>query len=241
MQMERVLKAAQVEKAAAPEADELALINRQALRELAAEDVFTFRLAACDNQEDREYERFSDEALEQMAALFVGRPVLMDHKWSAAAQTARVYDAAVETQGEYKRLALRCYMLRTAGSAETIAALEGGVLRECSVGLSVSSAVCSVCGANQMEKLCRHSPGLEYNGVKCIFTLGDVRDVYEVSLCAVPAQPRAGAVKAKRYGGAEPSGDGAPPRAGALRLRLRMAEARARTNASGPVETGGRE
>lgn len=60
--MSKIFKAAHVEKQAVDEA-ELKLINKQALRDLKAEEVFTFRLAACDNQVDRDHERFSDDAL----------------------------------------------------------------------------------------------------------------------------------------------------------------------------------
>ena len=44
--------------------------------------------------------------------------------------------------------------------------------------------------------------------------LDGVADVYEVSLVAVPAQPAAGIVKSKRYGGAEGS-EGSDPTGGA--------------------------
>ena len=52
--MEQILKAARLEKAELNDED-LALINRQTLRPLTAEEVFTFRLAACDNQVDRDF------------------------------------------------------------------------------------------------------------------------------------------------------------------------------------------
>ena len=93
--MEQIRKQARMLKAALDES-ELALINAQALRTLDAEDVFVFRLAACNNQVDRDIERFTEGTLEGLAGLFVGRPVLMDHKWSAGSQTARVYAAGVE-------------------------------------------------------------------------------------------------------------------------------------------------
>lgn len=93
--MNEILKAAHVEKQAVSE-EELALINAQTLRAVTADEVFTFRLAACDDQVDRDYERFTLAALEGLAPLFVGRPVLMDHKWSAGTQTARIYAAGVE-------------------------------------------------------------------------------------------------------------------------------------------------
>lgn len=200
--MNGILKAAHVEKQAVNEA-ELSLINKQALRELKAEEVFTFRLAACDNQVDRDHERFTDKALEGLAPLFVGRSVLMDHSWSVSSQTARVYAAGVEAHGEVKRLVLRCYMPRTEATAATIGAIETGILRECSVGCSMGSAVCSICGADQTKAYCEHRAGHAYDGQTCVMALDDPRDAYEVSFVAVPAQPEAGVVKSKRYGGPE--------------------------------------
>lgn len=207
--MEAICKAAVVQKATEPEEGELALINAQTLRPMGAEEVFVFRLAACDDQVDRDFERFTDEALEQMAKLYVGRPVLRDHAWLDGSQTARVYAAGVEDAGERKRLVLRCYMPRTAGTAETVAAIESGVLRECSVGVRVGRSTCSICGAVQQEAMCRHYPGREYDGTLCHFELDDIQDAYEVSLVAVPAQSEAGVIKSKRYGGQEPPPDNA--------------------------------
>ena len=65
--MDQITKAARLMKAA-PDEGEMALVNAQALRELGAEEVFTFRLAACNNQVDRDLEKFSDGALEGLAA-----------------------------------------------------------------------------------------------------------------------------------------------------------------------------
>ena len=202
--MEQILKAARLEKAELNE-EELALINQQTLRPLGADEVFTFRLAACDNQVDRDFERFTEATLEELAQKYVGRPVLRDHNWSAAAQTARVYAGSVEPgEGDgVRRLVLRCYMPRSEQTAPTIAAIESGILRECSVGLSVKRALCSICGANQRETLCKHIQGRGYDGQVCHMDLDGVADAYEVSMVAVPAQRSAGVIKSKRYGGQE--------------------------------------
>ena len=218
--MEQILKAARLEKAELNE-EELALINQQTLRSLGAEEVFTFRLAACDNQVDRDFERFTDRALEELAPLFVGRPVLMDHQWSAGNQTARVYAAGVEGE-QVRRLVLRCYMPRMEQTAPTITAIESGILRECSVGCAVERAVCSVCGADQVQTCCVHRPGVAYDGKTCVMELDGVRDAYEVSLVAVPAQPGAGIIKSKRYGGQEPQ---EPPDSAGEEETLRLAKA----------------
>lgn len=198
--MDMIYKAARIEKSAAGKED-MALINRQTLREMNEEEVFTFSLVACDDCVDRDGERFTAETLRELAALYVGKPVLRDHQWSAAAQTARVYDARVEESDTVSRLVLRCYMVRNSETESVIGAIEGGILRECSVGCAVKHVFCSICGADQRETLCKHLVGHEYDGKVCTMELSGAADAYEVSLVAVPAQPGAGIVKSKRYGG----------------------------------------
>lgn len=53
--MENITKGAVVLKSA-PTAVDMGLINAQSIRELKAEEVFLFRIAACDNQVDRDFE-----------------------------------------------------------------------------------------------------------------------------------------------------------------------------------------
>ena len=115
-----------------------------------------------------------------------------------------------ETEGG-KQLVLRCYMPRLRGNEDTIAAIEGGLLRECSVGVSVRRAVCSICGTDWTQHWCEHNKGQMYDEGMCIIILDEAVDAYEVSLLPVPAQPEAGVVK--RYGG--PEGPGSDPTGGA--------------------------
>lgn len=196
--MENITKGAVVLKSA-PTAVDMGLINAQSIRELKAEEVFLFRIAACDNQVDRDFECFSDAALEALSKLFVGRTVLSDHRWSSSGQMARVYAAAVEKEGGVSRLILSCYMLRNDAAAPTIDAIEAGILREVSVGVAVKTATCSICGTDKAHGYCEHRPGKAYDGTLCTVELGDPADAYEVSFVAVPAQREAGVVKS--YGG----------------------------------------
>lgn len=196
--MENITKGAVVVKSA-PATKDMELINSHALRELKAEEVFTFRIAACDDQVDRDHERFSADCLEGLAKLYVGRTVISDHQWSSSNQVARVYAAEVEKQNGVSRLILSCYMLRSEANQPTISAIEAGILREVSVGVAVKSAVCSICGADKSRAYCEHRPGKAYDGTLCTVELRDPADAYEVSFVAVPAQREAGVVKS--YGG----------------------------------------
>lgn len=192
-------KSALVEKRVAVDGGELGLINKQSLRPLSEEEVYAFRFVAANTEVDRDYEHFSKKSLEKLAKLFVGRPVLRDHQWSADAQTARIYAGAVEPVGEEARLILRAYMLRSAQTEGTVAAIEAGILREVSVGCAVNRAVCSICGSDKSKVFCTHQRGVEYNGKLCTVELDDPTDAYECSLVAVPSQMGVGVVK--RYGG----------------------------------------
>ena len=193
--MENITKGAVVVKSV-PVAGEMALINAQALRELKAEEVFTFRVAAADTQVDRDFEYFSKECLEKLAELYVGKTFISDHRWSSGNQVARVYAGTVETaENGVSRLILSCYMLRSEATQPIIDAIEAGINREVSVGVAVRSAVCSICGADKAHAYCEHRPGKAYDGTICTVELRDPIEAYEVSFVAVPAQREAGVVK----------------------------------------------
>ena len=53
--------------------DDMEAINRFSLSELSASDVFAFEVVACDNEVDRDFERFGDAGLAKMAELLVGK------------------------------------------------------------------------------------------------------------------------------------------------------------------------
>ena len=194
-------------------AEELARINRFAKKELRAEEVYTFAVKLCDNEVDRDFERFDRAALEKLSELFVGRTGIFDHSWSAGGQTARIYRAEVieeETRTTAGDKYCWCkgwaYMLRTEKNAELIAEIEGGIKKEVSVGCSAAKRSCSICGKD--AGLCEHERGKYYGGKLCYAVLSDITDAYEWSFVAVPAQRAAGLAQ----------GDGArvrQPRAGA--------------------------
>ena len=186
---------------------ELRAINKYALEPLTADQVFVFRATLCDNEVDRQSERFTVKALQDLKKLFVGKTVIKDHSWSANDQVARIYatelvmsETAVTKSGEPSaQLVAYCYMVKTASNADLIAEIKGGIKKEGSVGFRASSVICSICGTDNAKSYCRHWPGKSYEKEggpqQCIFTLAGVSDAYEFSLVAVPAQKAAGVRK----------------------------------------------
>ncbi|MDE6729393.1 MAG: hypothetical protein K2J71_01275 [Oscillospiraceae bacterium] len=170
---------------------ELTVINTMAMTELKAEDIFTFKAILCDNQIDRDFEAFSEATLNQLADLFVGKPVIKDHQPSSDNQIARIY----RTEVNNGQLLAYCYMMKTAGNADLIQEIRGGIKKEGSVGCAINARTCSICGADLTKSHCRHVPGKTYQGQLCYGILSDARDAYEFSLVAIPAQRNAGISK----------------------------------------------
>lgn len=191
------------EKGGTPGPEDLKKIGRYTRRAFAAEELYVFPVVLCDNEVDRDGERFTGEALEKLAELFVGKPGIFDHARKAENQAARIYECAVEKEpgrttsaGEpYARLKAKAYLPRTEKNAELIARLESGIQKEVSVGCSVRSVTCSICGADLRNGSCVHRRGERYAEKLCCAELGDPADAYEWSFVAVPAQREAGVVK----------------------------------------------
>lgn len=178
---------------------EMEKINRYTRREYAPEEVYSFSLALCDNEVDRDLERFSGEALEKLRELFLGKTCIFDHERRSANQTARIYDTWLERDTgrrtrageEYVRLMAKAYLPRTEESRGVVERIESGILKEVSVSCSVKRSVCGVCGQEQ----CRHVQGKDYGGMVGHRVLMEPADAYECSFVAVPAQRGAGVTK----------------------------------------------
>ena len=204
----RIVKEAVGGEHTAVTAQDLELIGALARRPLGAEEVYTFSVRLCDNEIDRDFERFPAQTLEELAPLFVGKAGIFDHQWSARGQAARIYRTEVVREaGQVTRagdgyvwLKGYAYMVRTESNRDLIAEIEGGIKKEVSVGCAVEHAICSVCGCDRTQTDCGHEKGQEYGGQLCWADLEGAGDAYEFSFVAVPAQPAAGVVKGARRG-----------------------------------------
>ena len=93
-------------------------------------------------------------------------------------------------------------MVKTASNADLITEIKAGIKKEVSTGCRPKKLICNICGTDNTKIYCQHWGGVEYDGKMCLLTIDGCKEAYELSLVAVPAQPRAGTTK--RYKGVEP-------------------------------------
>lgn len=179
------------------------LIGQFARKRLSRDELYTFSLILCDNEIDRDNEKFTVSALHTLAKLFVGKTGIFDHNMKSRDQTARIYSAEVMTDetrktadGEvYTYIKAKAYMVRTEKNKDLITEIDAGIKKETSVGCCVSDISCSICGKNIKTEGCEHQKGKSYGGRLCCYLLSEPMDAYEWSFVAVPAQKNAGVIK----------------------------------------------
>ena len=192
-----VKKAAETLGSGVPSLVQLEKINALAKARLNGEQVYVFSLRLCDDQVDRDHERFDTGALPALAKLFIGKTGIVDHKWSAENQVARIFETQVVQEKGISYIKAWAYIRRGGANEEVIADIEAGIKKEVSVGCAMGQAVCSVCGSEYGT--CGHLKGEHYDGQLCCVILRQPVDAYEFSFVAVPAQREAGVIKA--FGG----------------------------------------
>ena len=125
-----------------------------------------FSMILCDNEIDRDYERFPRQSLEVLGRLFIGKTGIFDHNPKGENQTARIFQTTVEcdthrhTQNNEPYCALRAwaYMVRCAKNADLILEIDAGIKKEVSVAaLSRARSVPSA-GPIPETNRCAHIP-----------------------------------------------------------------------------------
>ncbi len=189
--------------------EELKLINSYTRRELSKDEVYVFSVVLCDNDIDRDGERFTVESLFELEKLFVGKTGIFDHNPTAKNQTARIFACKVEavdgrktaTGDDYFRLKARAYLPVSEKNSDVILALDSGIIKEVSVGCAVEQVLCSICG--ERTEICPHKKGEKYGSKICCGELVNPYDAYEWSFVAVPSQKLAGVTKSAQIIGKE--------------------------------------
>ena len=188
-----IKKGSAAEGKGCPTAAQLETINAQTKSEMKPEQLYVFSLRLCDDQVDRDGERFDTEALPALAKMFIGKTGILDHKWSSDNQIARIFQTEVVKEERVSYIKAWAYIRRGGAADEIIADIEAGIKKEVSVGCAMGRAVCSVCGSDY--GVCGHQKGESYDGQVCCAILKEPMDAYEFSFVAVPAQREAGVLK----------------------------------------------
>lgn len=183
--------------------EELGLINKYTRKPLEKDEVYAFNVILCDNEIDRDYERFDNDALINLSEMFLGVTGIFDHNPTAKNQSARIFKTEVEyPQGkttsygeQYAVLKAKAYMPLTEKNKDLITEIEAGIKKEVSVSCAVGGKICSVCANDLRSPECSHTKGNVYNSKVCCGILTNPSDAYEWSFVAVPAQPAAGVTK----------------------------------------------
>lgn len=177
-----------------PSKDELAIINQgYSNTELAPADVLVFTLRSADTEADRQNERFSEDALADMARLSLDKAFLIDHKWETTSQVGKIFAATAQDGALYQKI----YVLNDPMNDPIIKNVLAGIYNKVSVGFAsnLKDMLCDSCadGKSIYDSSCPHMPGgTDSQGNKTTVTIKGVNDYYEVSLVPIPAQRDAG-------------------------------------------------
>ena len=188
-----IKKATEVKTGGVPTAVQLGAINALAKAEMTEQQVYVFSLRLCDDQVDRDFERFDTAALPTLAKLFLGKTGIVDHRWSSDSQVARIFATETVMEDGVSYIKAWAYIRRGGANEEIIADIEAGIKKEVSVGCAMGRSVCSICGGEYGD--CGHQKGQYYDGQLCCAILKEPMDAYEFSFVAVPAQREAGVLK----------------------------------------------
>ena len=188
-----IKKATEAISSGVPTAAQLEVINAQAKGKMTAQQLYVFSLRLCDDQIDRDMERFDTAALPALAKLFIGKTGIIDHCWSSENQVARIFQTQVVQEDGVSYIKAWAYIRRGANTDEIIADIEAGIKKEVSVGCAMGRSICSICGSDY--GVCGHQKGESYDGQVCCAILQEPMDAYEFSFVAVPAQREAGVIK----------------------------------------------
>lgn len=147
-----------------PDENDLRLIRAMVGAETAADDLYVRSMVLCTGDYDRDYERFTDDVLEQFARSIVGKSLLIGHRHDSAPEGLFYRAEVVERPGATRALKAWFFMPRTEGNEHVRRLMDTGVLRYVSIGFRAEKLVCDVCGRNMLSASCGHIAGREYDG-----------------------------------------------------------------------------
>ena len=169
--------------------DDLQLINAYTRSAVDENDVCLVSIMLCDNDVNRDGERFTTEALYDLKELLVGKTEMMDYKRHRN-ERARIISCEVEESDNrktalgdnYVKLIARVYIPICRVNNDIINAIDNGTITKVDIHCAVGAQKCSVCGENYSE--CPHKKGEVYDSKLCCGELVNPYDAYKWSFVA---------------------------------------------------------
>lgn len=133
-----------IEKGYTPEESDYEKIRKFTRRDFEKDELYVFEVSLCNNDVDRDNEKFSIAALNELAKQFVGKTGIKNHSMRAEDQSARIFETRVEripgrktADGEdFYTLRAKAYMVRSEATAQLITDIDAGIKKEVSVSCS---------------------------------------------------------------------------------------------------------
>ena len=182
---------------------DIELINKFAYKPLTPNDVYVFSINLCDSERDRDNERFTWSALQDIKKLAIGKQGIIDRGCAKNSIIARIFDTAFYADMGFDKdghpkywVEAKAYMVCNADTEEVIKEIDAGIKKEVSISCSCFDMVCSVCGCKWGH--CQHTKGQYYDDVLCVKEIQTVNDLYEWSFVVPPVHSERS--KVKRYG-----------------------------------------
>lgn len=146
---------------------------------LTAKDVHIRTLRLISDEINDHGGRFPRDEHEHLCELLIDTPVLIGHDRSGL-PVARNFAARCVTDGDRQWVEVSFYWLRGPFGDRLAADIDGGVVKEGSIGFEFRLPECSICGAD--IRRCEHIPHHEYPGADGIVRTAhyDYRDVVRV-------------------------------------------------------------
>jgi len=107
--------------------------------------------------------RFPVEEHDRLCALLIDSPVLIGHDHSRL-PVARNFAARAQTIGDTRWILVWFYWMRGETGDRLAADIDGGVIKEGSIGFEFQRPQCSIC--SQDIRRCEHIPGMPYRDAK---------------------------------------------------------------------------
>lgn len=143
-------------------------------------DYITFDITLVYNVIDKDFEKFSNESLLDLAQRYIGERCFYDTPFGYI--DCKIDNTEIYHFGEVNYVIASCYIPKTEAAEHVLKMFQQGKIKQASISCSVNKKICSICGRNNIVDVCEHIPGKTYNNKLCYHSLDNVLQVYEWSL-----------------------------------------------------------